>query len=384
MEIRSNQPLTRAEFMGIRHRRLILRLLRVQEPVIRIVRRSIPPLKPARAAAARLLVLFLLLGTTASGHARVEATSHTHRVGAVAAGSRGSCVIVTPTVEPVLEWVGEDPETEVDSPVRTLAAGPDGPLGIIHPSNLTQIARIRRGLPPEVLATLSNDGTVQALSVAADGRMFVLIVSTNQGNVMQTYDRTGALLGSQNIGGDPNGERFRGTSLDLAADQCTLFFVENYQVIRRLNACTGTFLPDFATLAAVDVRILPDGGVLVARGDHLVRRLNAAGTIVRSYSVPGAHEAAGLARNGQAAWVADAICSTGMARARLFDLVTGEVLFEAPLQFDFEDRTSIVALDAWTAALGATAGANVPTLAETTLALLAALLAVAAVWKLNS
>jgi hypothetical protein len=224
--------------------------------------------------------------------------------------------------------------------------------------------------------------------------MFVLIAGAGAGgNAIHMYDRTGALLGSQNIGGDGFGTRFRGTSLDLAADQCTLFFVDSDphtsapHVIRRFNACTGTFLPDFATVdSALDVRVLPDGGVLVVRGDNGLRRLNAAGTLARSYTIPGAIglEAAGLARNGQAAWVASERCGTGDARAYLLDLVTGEVLFQAPLRFDTEDTVSIVALAPWTAALGATNAANVPTLPEAGLAALAAVLVIAAAWRLHA
>ena len=78
--------------------------------------------------------------------------------------------------------------------------------------------------------------------------------------------------------------------LDLAADGCTLFYTSWGPNVKRFDACIGLQLPDF-NIAALpgadtqDLRVLPDGGVLVSNGD-VITRLNAAGVVVQTYQGP--------------------------------------------------------------------------------------------------
>jgi hypothetical protein len=101
---------------------------------------------------------------------------------------------------------------------------------------------------------------------------------------------SGALLGTFS----PATEN-RGTDwIDLAADQCTLFYTSEGKLIKRFNVCTNTQLPDFATLpiggvpdssAAYALRIRPNQEVLVAASQS-VFRLDASGTIIQTYPKP--------------------------------------------------------------------------------------------------
>jgi hypothetical protein len=61
--------------------------------------------------------------------------------------------------------------------------------------------------------------------------------------------------------------------------------------VKRFDVCANRQLPDFnaGPLPAPithDLRVLADGGVLVANG-HLVARLDASGVVTRTYGVPG-------------------------------------------------------------------------------------------------
>jgi hypothetical protein len=78
--------------------------------------------------------------------------------------------------------------------------------------------------------------------------------------------------------------------IDLAADGCTIFYTSWGPNVKRFNACTGVQRPNFNVAplpgsAAQDLRILPDGGVLVASGE-VIARLDASGVLTQTYGVP--------------------------------------------------------------------------------------------------
>ena len=65
--------------------------------------------------------------------------------------------------------------------------------------------------------------------------------------------------------------------IDLASDQCTIFYTTETNVIYRYNKCTNTQLSPFISVAlsgerAFEVRIMSSGDVLVARLEVPVRR----------------------------------------------------------------------------------------------------------------
>jgi streptogramin lyase len=79
--------------------------------------------------------------------------------------------------------------------------------------------------------------------------------------------------------------------IDLAPDGCTPFYTSWGPNVKRFNVRTGVQRPNFnrAPLPGAeghDLRVLPDGGVLVSSG-QVIARLNASGTLMRTYSVPG-------------------------------------------------------------------------------------------------
>jgi hypothetical protein len=116
--------------------------------------------------------------------------------------------------------------------------------------------------------------------------------------------------------------------LDLAPNGCTVFYTSWGPNIKRYNVCTRTQLANLNTGPLPgggethDVRVLPDGGAIVSNGE-LVVRLSAAGTVVRTYSVPENTYWTGLDLVGDGTfWVGNYLTSN----VYRFDLATGQVV----------------------------------------------------------
>jgi Bacterial Ig-like domain (group 1) len=99
----------------------------------------------------------------------------------------------------------------------------------------------------------------------------------------------GVLLASYDVATGPRGSDW----IDLASDQCTLYYTSEGNTIRRFDTCTNTQLSNFATgftaagssSTCYALRIRLNGEVMVACTDK-VYRLSAAGTVIQSYPLP--------------------------------------------------------------------------------------------------
>jgi hypothetical protein len=79
--------------------------------------------------------------------------------------------------------------------------------------------------------------------------------------------------------------------VDLAPDHCTVLYTSWGPNVKQFDVCHNVQLPDFNAAplpggAGQDLRVLPDGGVLVSSG-QVIARLNAAGALVATYEVFG-------------------------------------------------------------------------------------------------
>lgn len=120
----------------------------------------------------------------------------------------------------------------------------------------------------------------------------------------------------------------RGTDwVELAEDQCTLFYTSEGKAIKRFNVCTNAPLSDFVAALpgsnAFALRLLPSGGLIVGDREVIVR-LDATGNVVRTYDAPGEDRwfAINLDPDGTSFWSADQ--RTG--NVYKFDLATGNQL----------------------------------------------------------
>lgn len=115
--------------------------------------------------------------------------------------------------------------------------------------------------------------------------------------------------------------------IDLAPDGCTMYYTSWGANVKRFDVCLGVQRPDFNVVglpggAAHDLRVLPDGGVLVSSGEVIVR-LNAAGIHTQTYQIPGEPSLwAGLDLVGDGTFWAANYQSSNVYR---FDLASGAV-----------------------------------------------------------
>lgn len=103
------------------------------------------------------------------------------------------------------------------------------------------------------------------------------------GSTIKKYDGDGNFLMDVNIGQ-------RSDWMDLAADQTTILYGDEGRTIFSFDVDTDSANPDFATLPgsgeAFALRILADGGVIVADGSE-VKRTDAFGAVIQTYDVTG-------------------------------------------------------------------------------------------------
>jgi hypothetical protein len=141
--------------------------------------------------------------------------------------------------------------------------------------------------------------------VDATGNVYVG-QADGSGDVLK-FSPSGALLGSFNPATESRGTDW----IDLAADQCTLFYTSEGTLIKRFNVCAFVQQADFATglpRPCFALRIRPNGEVLVACASA-VQRLSAAGTVLQTYTAPGTSLlfALNLDPDGQTFWTGDLI-----------------------------------------------------------------------------
>src|SRR4029079_18324894 len=93
--------------------------------------------------------------------------------------------------------------------------------------------------------------------------------------------------------------------IDLASDQCTMFYGFEGSTVERFDVCTNTPLTTFATglSQAFAMRLLPGGGLLVADRTE-VKRFDAGGNLIQTYDAAGEDSwfALNLDPNGTSFW----------------------------------------------------------------------------------
>ena len=145
-------------------------------------------------------------------------------------------------------------------------------------------------------------GNPESLAFDSAGNLYI---GRADGPEVLKYDSAGTFLTSFAITAGPRGSDW----IDLAADQCTLFYTSEGDLIRRFDVCTNTQLADFATLPsgeAYALRIRPNGDVIVA-ATSVAYRLNSSGVLQQTYTIPGASLLFGmnLDPDGTTFWTGD-------------------------------------------------------------------------------
>ena len=119
--------------------------------------------------------------------------------------------------------------------------------------------------------------------------------------------------------------------IDLAGDQCTLFYAVSYGSpgqVGRFDLCTGGQLSPFLTGLPEnpqDLRILPDGGLVVVFPTRLVR-YDSAGSVVREFATTAAEPFRSVALDPDIRFV-----WIGTLDLRRMNLATGEIVEHLPV-----------------------------------------------------
>lgn len=124
-------------------------------------------------------------------------------------------------------------------------------------------------------------------SCVVDGANNVYVGQADGSRNVLEFDATGTPLNTFAPATESRGTDW----VDLAADQCTLFYTSEGVKIKRFNVCTNTQLTDFNVAAlpgsnAYGHRIRPNGEVLVADTQMIVR-LDSSGNQIQTYTLPG-------------------------------------------------------------------------------------------------
>jgi cysteine-rich repeat protein len=176
----------------------------------------------------------------------------------------------------------------------------------------------------QTIDTSPGDGT-ESIVFDAAGNFYVGHAYVDKS--IRKYNASGTFLESYSAAIE-----FRGTDwIDLATDQCTLFYTSYGRLVKRFDVCTNTQLTDFATLPGngygFAFRLLPPGdgtgGLLVADYDN-IKRLNGTGNVVQTYDSPGEDYwfSLNLDPDGTSFWSGDAI-TTNFYR---FEIDSGNIL----------------------------------------------------------
>ncbi|HWY67012.1 MAG TPA: PKD domain-containing protein [Terriglobales bacterium] len=172
-----------------------------------------------------------------------------------------------------------------------------------------------------LLGTFGTGFNCQPETIVFDGAGNAYVGQQGCSHQILKFDPSGKLVTTFTVATEEQGS----DDIDLSADNCTLLYTSEGLSILRYDVCRNQQLPPFATglKKALMLRILPDGGVIVADLVDIVR-LNASGQQVMTYTAPGDQclYSITLDQDGTSFWAGD-YCSSNIYR---FDINSGKQL----------------------------------------------------------
>ncbi len=185
------------------------------------------------------------------------------------------------------------------------------PAGNLYAALMSQRAVAKYDSNGALVSTIRTDDPPASVALDADGDLYVGTVhlaGTTYRATVAKYDANGNRLFTYFPEPGTNEGIFH---MELAGDQCTLFYSFHEFKIKRFDVCTNQQLPDFATLPtflAGGFQLLFDGGLLIAAGDS-VYRLDRNANIIRIYPLPvvadSSFEDLVVTVDGKAFWTSD-------------------------------------------------------------------------------
>lgn len=167
--------------------------------------------------------------------------------------------------------------------------------------------------------TANGGGSPESIVFDGAGNFYVGHAGANFD--IQKFDSANAYVQSYDVAVGPRGSDW----IDLAGDQQTMYYTSEGTTIRTYDVVGDAQGADFSNVlggAAYALRILPDGGVLVADSAD-IKRLDAAGAVAQTYDAGGENSwfALNLDPNGTSFWSGD----FGTGNFYRFNIDTGVV-----------------------------------------------------------
>jgi len=174
------------------------------------------------------------------------------------------------------------------------------------------------------LGTFGSGYTSSTESIVFDLAGDAYVGAADGDREIRKFAAGGSSLGQFDVATESRGSDW----IDLAADQCTMYYTSEGSDVLRYDVCTNTQLSNFADDvltggAAYALRLLPGGGLLVANTAD-IKRLNASGAVVQTYDVTGVDGwfALNLDPDGETFW-SGSLTTEDFYR---FDIDTGNLL----------------------------------------------------------
>ncbi len=216
-------------------------------------------------------------------------------------------------------------------PLKTLDSGLGGSMtgmafdsaGNLYATNFTADTVSQFNPKGSLLGTFGSAYNCKPESIVFDSAGNAYVGETGCSHALLKFDAYGHLAAAYPVATEQEGSDW----VELAPDGCTLFYTSQGSSVLRFDACRRRQLPPFSSSLkeGLALRLLPDGGLLVANLDNIVR-LDFAGRVAADYVASGEKcwAALTLDSDGSSFWAAD-YCTSDVAR---FDISSGNELFK--------------------------------------------------------
>jgi PKD repeat protein len=172
-----------------------------------------------------------------------------------------------------------------------------------------------------VMGNFGSGYNCQPESITFDNAGNVYVGETGCSHALLKFDAYGNLAAAYSVTTEVEGSDW----IDLAADQCTIYYTSQGTTVFRFNACTGQQQAPFATglNTGLGIKILPDSSILAADKQDIVH-FDSGGRVIGKYTAPGESCWVSLALDpdNKSFWAVD-YCSSDVVR---FDISSANQL----------------------------------------------------------
>jgi hypothetical protein len=196
-------------------------------------------------------------------------------------------------------------------------------LGNLYVTNFTADSVSKFGGGGNLIGPFGDGYDCKPESIVFDNAGNAYVGETGCSHALLKFDAYGNLMTSYTVATEVQGSDW----IDLASDQCTIYYTSQGKSVFRYNVCNQQQLTPLATdlETGLAIRVLPDSGAVIVNLHNIVR-LDSNGNIVTTYDAPGEDCWSGLTldSDGSSFWATD-YCTSDVFR---FDIGSSAQLFK--------------------------------------------------------